>query len=31
MREVYGPEWFTNGQTKGVFKRVKASYAARNK
>jgi hypothetical protein len=31
MREVYGPEWFKNGTTKGVYKRVLAAHAARNK
>jgi len=31
MREVYGLEWFANGQTKGVFKRVRDAYIARNK
>ena len=31
MREVYGLDWFANGQTKGVFKRVRDAYIARNK
>lgn len=30
FREVYGVEWFNSDQTKGVFNRVKAEYAARN-
>ncbi len=30
MREGYGPEWYQNGTTKRVYKRVLAAYVARN-